>query len=544
MIRAHMFIIILLGIIQDATAQNTVINSGIITFKAAKNIYVRFDDTDFIIEGDTIYSHFDDKIPCMVVIRKSSSSVVCHMINDCNLLKNDTVYHNRFIDPGIDKESQELDPNILAEESSKLIEVGQIDESYEPEKDHHRLNEKLSGRFSMATQSNFSNLENQDRHRLLMRLTVNADNISNSRFSFQSYINHRKNFISNSLDYSRPTSFYNVYNLAINYQFDDQSIITLGRKINQKISSVGPIDGIQAEKRLGSIFMGGILGFKPDVSDFGFNADLLEYGGYLGHEMAGQKVNSQSTVGLLEQRNNGNIDRRYGYFQHSSSYSNTLSLFTSAEIDLYENIGGVATSNLRLTNIYTSLRIKPARKLSITISYDARRKIILYETFRTDIEQLLADDQARQGLRLRININPIKYVNGGISFNKRFQNDSENKSDNLNAYIGHSRMPMLMGRITINYNKNSSNYVKSTVFSMRYTHSLIKNSIEGEFYYRFADYNYFTSESISKQQFIGSGFSFRLSKKLVLSILGEYSTRDTQENLRINTRIIKRFYKK
>lgn len=524
--------------------QEVTLLEGVVTFRAAENVYVRFENTELISSGDTIHSNNNFSEPCLVVIRKSSSSIVCHNINNCLVGKNDTVFFRYISLPDIEKEIEELDPNLQAEEISKEIEAGEYKNLTEIKKQNQRFDEKISGRISAASQSNFSNIGDQDRHRILMRFTLNADHISNSKFSMQSYINYRKNYISSNIDYSRPTSFYNVYNLALTYQLDSLSRITLGRKINQKVSSIGPIDGLQVEKYLGHFFIGSILGFKPDISNFGFNSDLLEYGGYVGYDIAGKNIYSLSTFGLLEQRKSGSTDRRYGYFQHSSTYSNNISFFTSAEIDLFENIGGVSSTNLRLSNIYTSIRIKPLKKLSVTISYDARKRIILYETFRTDIEQLLADDQARQGLRLRINVNPLKNITGGFSFSKRFQNDSENKSDNFNVYISHSRLPTLNGRMVINLNKNKSNYLESTLYSMRYSRQLMKNSIEGEFYYRLVYYNYFTSESKSEQQFFGSGFSFRISKNLVLSILGEYSTRDVQDNLRLNTRIIKRFYKK
>jgi hypothetical protein len=239
-----------------------------------------------------------------------------------------------------------------------------------------------------------------------------------------------------------------------------------------------------------------------------------------------------------------NIDRRYAYVQHSSTISNKVNFFVSAELDLFENLDGITSTNLRLSNIYSSIRFRPIKKLSISLSYDARRRIILYETFRTELEQLLADDQARQGIRLRINFNPMKNVNGGVTFSKRFQKDSENKSNNINGYMSHSNLPSLKGRININFNLNKSNYLESTIFSFRYSRSLIRNTIDGEFYYRYADYNYFTSENKLSQQFYGTGLSFRLSKQLILNILGEYSNREKQDNLRFNTRIIKRFYRK
>jgi hypothetical protein len=542
--RRGICILLFLLIVQFISGQETTILKGIITFKAAENIYIRFENTELIAAGDTLFRDNEIATPCLVVTRKSSSSVVGHTISGCSINKNDTVYYLHIPSIEIEEIREELDPNVQAENISKEIDPIDIIPDPDEKNFNFQYKERIIGRISAASQSNFTNIDDQDRHRMILRFTMDAANISNSKFSFQSYINYRKNYISSNLNYSSPTSFYNVYNLALTYQLDSLSSLSIGRKINQKISSLGPIDGLQVEKFLGNFYLGSILGFKPNISDFGFNADLLEYGGYIGHLATSKNIYSLSTFGLLEQRNKMNIDRRYAYLQHSSTLSNKINFFVSAELDLFENVDGITSTNLRLSNIYSSISFRPIKKLSVSLSYDARKRIILYETFRTEIEQLLADDQARQGIRLRINFNPIKNVNGGITFSKRFQKDSDNKSNNINGYISHSNLPSLKGRININFNLNKSNYLESAIFSFRYSRSLIRNTIDGEFYYRYADYNYFTSENKLNQQFYGTGLSFRLSKQLILSILGEYSNREKQDNLRLNTRIIKRFYRK
>jgi hypothetical protein len=327
------------------------------------------------------------------------------------------------------------------------------------------------------------------------------------------------------------------------YKFDDQSTITLGRKINPKISSIGPIDGLQTEKSFGNVYVGSILGFKPDISDFGFNKDLLEYGGYIGYGLSHEKVYSQSTIGFLEQKNKGFIDRRYAYLQHSSTLNNNVNIFASGELDLYEKINGTSTNHLRLSNFYSSLRIRAHKRVSVTLSYDTRRRIILYETFRTEIERLLADDEARQGIRLRISYNPIKYLNSGFAFTRRFQIDAKNRSNNLNGYISHSKMPLLQGRVSFNYNRNQSNYANSVILSLRHSRTLIHQIVEADFYYRYTNYDYFESDTKLIQQFYGLGFTFRIDKQFVFSLLGEYNKSEIQNNMRINTRIIKRFYK-
>ena len=92
--------------------------------------------------------------------------------------------------------------------------------------------------------------------------------------------------------------------------------------------------------------------------DYGFNADLLQYGGYIGTATINENLYTQTTLGFVEQRNGNATDRRYGYFQHSSTFFRKLNLFSSLEVDLYSKLNDVETTEVRLTNLYTSARYR------------------------------------------------------------------------------------------------------------------------------------------------------------------------------------------
>ena len=512
--------------------------NGVVTFKASENIYVRFSDTDLISIGDTLYSNKDGVLfPCMTVSKKSSSSCICIRIENCSIDIDDAVVFQK----NKPEEEEEIindlpnDPEIIVYEQS---DTSKEDDS-EPSKSKYK--QKIRARASAATYSNLSNGESKDRHRTLLRFSINADHINDSKLSLEAYVNYRKNFIEGELPADYQTSFVNVYNLAATYDIDSTLSISLGRKINRKISSIGPIDGIQVDKYFKNFYVGGVAGFKPDISGFEFNSNLYEFGGYVGHFNSNQTIYTMTTIGALEQHNGGPIDRRYAYLQHSSTLWRKLSLFSSVEVDVYDNINGITSSKPRLTNLYLSTRYRPNRKLSFSLSYDARKRIIYYETLRTEVERLLADDQQRQGIRGRINFKPFRYIYTSVSYSKRFQNDNQNKSDNINATISHSRLPLLSGRLSFSINMNESNFLTSKIMSFRYSRSIIKRKLQGDFYYRTVNYDYGSSDFNSSQNYYGANLSLRLTKSLRLSILGELSTRDTDQRIRINMKLIKRF---
>jgi hypothetical protein len=519
--------------------KDVITKEGIVTFKASENIYVRFSDTENISVGDTLYNNKSGILtPCLVVSKKSSSSCICIKLFDCSIEVKDAVIYQKWI---VEKPATRDD---LSNESGLTDGIDNPNEIVLDEDENSpgaTYQQKISARASAATYSNLSNEENKDRHRTMMRFSINADHINNSKLSFESYINYRKNFIEGELPSDYKTSFINVYNLAVTYDIDSTMSISLGRKINRKISSIGPIDGLQVDKYFRNFFIGGVAGFKPDIFGFGFNSELYEYGAYFGHYQSNSSLYSMTTFGVLEQHNGGPVDRRYAYLQHSSTLWKSFNFFTSAEVDIYDSINGVSSNKPRLTNFYISTRYRANRALSFSLSYDARKRIIYYETLRTDVERLLADDDQRQGIRGRINFKPFKYINTSVSYSKRFQSNNQNKSDNVNVTLGHSKLPMLSGRLSFSFNMNESNYLSSKIMAFRYSRSIFKGKLQGDFYYRIVNYNYGNSDFNSSQNFYGTNLSIRLTKSLRLSILGELSTRSTDQRIRINTKLIKRF---
>ena len=509
--------------------------NGKVSFVTSKNIYVKFDDTKNINIGDTL-KFLNQKTACLVVKNKSSNSVVCSVIYECNVKKGDEVYYN-YSSKNKNVEKAIIVDQVIENNKDSIV----IDD--QKEKDSRYLQE-VKGRISVASYSTLSNIRD-DRHRIMYRFSLNADHIRASKFSFESYLTYRQYFNSEESSISRNKNRFNVYNLALRYDIDPSLSLVIGRKINNKISSVGAIDGLQVDKFFGKNYVGAIAGFRPDIYDYSFNSDLFEYGAYIGRISDNINFYSQTTLGFIEQRNNKEIDRRYVYFQHSSTIVKKLNLFTSLELDLYNKVNDTVNNDVRLTNLYASARYRFSRKFDLTLSYDSRKRILYYETFKSEIERLLDDDIARQGFRARINVRPIKYLITGISYSKRFQSDRENKSDNIYGYVSYSRIPSVGGGLSVNYNMNTSNYLKSKIFSVRYSRNLLKNKLNADFYYRNADFSYFNSHiGNNKQNYYGANLSYNITRRLMLSVSGEYSNSSQENNYRIYTKLIKRFYSK
>jgi hypothetical protein len=407
---------------------------------------------------------------------------------------------------------------------------------------------QIKGKISVASYSTLSNTRD-NLHRVMSRFSLYADNISNTPVSFESYITYRQYLNSGEQSSNYKNNYFNVYDLALKYNIEHTLTITAGRKINSKISSVGAIDGLQIEKYIGNNYIGVIGGFKPDFFNFGFNSNLFEYGAYIGNQIDRQNFNSQSTLGFIEQQNSGNIDRRYVYFQHSSTLFKKINLFSSLELDTYNKVKNLSNKAIRLTNLYVSARYRFNRQLNVSMSFDSRKQILYYETFQSNIEKLLDDDLTRKGIRLRINTRPKNNIYAGISYSKRYQNDNKNKSDNIYTFLTISNLPGITGSINVNYNVNKSNYLESDILTLRHSRYLIHDKLFADFYYRFVNYTYTNGNSglsnpTPVQSYYGADLSYNIGRRLTLSVSGEYSKSGIENNYRIYTKLIKRFYTK
>ena len=501
---------------------------GTVSFVTSSNVYVKFDSTEDIEIGKIL--KFSDT-DCLRVTDKSSTSVVCSIIDNCLIKKGDIVIYllvsEENIETIIEPDEKEVIPIETVENDSIILNKEPI------------YSEKIRGRISVGSYNSFSNLR-EDRHRIMTRFSMNADHISDSKFSLQSYLAYRNIITPSGSRYRGRTSVFNVYNLNLKYDASPSLSLTAGRKINSKASSTGAIDGLQVEKYFGNFYVGGIGGFRPDFSDYGFNSKLLQYGGYVGLETVSENFSSQTTLGAMEQTNSGSTDRRFVYFQHNSTIASKLNLFGSLELDIF----GKDNNDTRLTNLYLSTRYRFNKAVNIMVSYDSRKRIIYYETYESEIENILDDDLARQGIRARLNVRPFKMIWAGISYSNRFQSDDKNKSDNIYGYLTLTKIPKIGGRLNVSYNMNTNNYLTSNIYSIRHSRDLVKSKLYADFSFRQANYAYEDSNRDFIQDYYGIVLNYRISRTWQFSISGEYSQLNDDNNYRFYSRLIKRFYSK
>lgn len=512
-------------------------NAGSVSYTSARNIYVKFKSTKAIQVGDTLFTKFmDDWKPVLKVINKSSTSCVCQPLDSLDFKNIGPIYFKKshLADEITDEKENEIRiPDLNPDVLTKPVKAEKTNSLRTPD--------KWKGRVSAASYSGFGSNQSSQAHRLQYTLSAQGNDLINGHFSIESYISFRHRLG----EWHRVTDNLNdalkIYSLSGSYEIRDKFKISLGRRINHKVSSLGAIDGVQAEWKFNNFEAGAILGSRPDLKDYGFNFIYPEAGVFIHYNWnVDQKIISQQTLSLMEQRRNGSIDRRFMYFQHSSTLFRNLSLFCSAEYDLYQNIPNESSAIFKLTNIYLMGRYRFSRRLNMSLSYDARSNIIYYETYKNDIDRLL-EDETRQGLRLQFQIQPAKFINISLGSNYRYQQSGANESLNFNVYASHSRIPILDCALSISGNYLKTNYLVSKVYGIHLSKDYFNGKFFSEGYYRLVNYDYSLYDYNSTQHIGGISINMRLGKKHTLGVYAEETFDKLGNYLRLNARAMYRF---
>jgi len=520
-IMKHLLLIFLLLILGSGLKSQTFDEGkeGTISFITAQNVYVKFESTENIVVGDTLFAIQETKIiPVLIVKDLSSISCVCAPISKKQLSVADKIItRQKIVQP------PKKDIVAIAIVVPVVNPLGIKTDTTSVKKElPTELKQNIKGRISLSSYSNFSNVSDFSQ-RMRYTFSLNALNISDSKLSAEAYIS----FVHKYKEWSEvKDDIFNglkIYSLSANYAFNKNNNIWFGRKINPMLSNVGAIDGIQYETKFKSITAGVFAGTRPDYMNYSFNANLLQYGGYIGHDYITAKGNMQSSVAFVEQKNNGNTDRRFAYLQHSNSLIKNLFFFGSIEFDLFNKVINTQDSTYtqdnkpNLSNLYVSLRYKVIKQLSLSLSYSNRQNIVYYETYKSIIDQLL-EQSAMQGYMFQVNCHPGKKLSFGANAGYRFSKQDPRPSKNLYSYFTYSNVPWLNASATISATFMETSYINGSIYSLGLSRDLIPGKVYGGIGYRYVNYKFVNNETPLVQNMGEINLTWRLMKKLSCSL--------------------------
>lgn len=487
--------------------------SGTVSYVNLQHSYVRFTTTEGISVGDTLFvKRVDSKLqPVLVVQNMSSISLVCKSLAEYVPKKGDSIL--AFPEFSIlQKNEKEISSEIILEKSQEAVAVN--DQIFEETKHKNPLAGDVNGRVSVNSYTNLSNNLNQYQ-RLKYNLSLSTGIKDTGSINTTMYLSYNQK-ISSLSPFQHDLK---VYSLTASYNFDKLSSISLGRKLNPGMANIGAVDGVQFEKQNGNWSYGAVAGSRPDMTNYGFNPRLMQFGAFGTYKS--EKLKMQSTVAFFNQLNNWNTDRRFMYVQHNQQIAPTLSFFGSAELDLYSIEQGVVKSNINLTGLYLSVRYRPQQKLSLSLNYDARRNVFYYETYKNFADSLY-DRETRQGMRLQVLWRPSAHLIWNTYAGYRIANQIDNASMNGSSSLTYTELPWIGGSITARITGLSVNYLSGYILAGEFEHELA-NNINFNIDYQFVNYNLLSSSTLLKQHLVEIGAYWRVNKKWMISINNETS---------------------
>jgi hypothetical protein len=531
------FIFLLLTVFGELTGQSLTENvPGKVSFISSQNIYVKFKSTAGISTGDTLFvSAGNTLIPVMTVKNLSSVSCVCTAISEANLQVDKIIIAKaKIITPQAEKTAVAVKPQ---ENQVKKV----LSDSLKKDEVKNELKQRIKGSLSASSYSDFSNTSASNSNRFRYTLSLDARNIADSKFSVDSYISFKHKAGDWGEVKSNLFSALKIYNLSVRYDVNKTTQISLGRKINSRISNIGAMDGLQFEKSINNFSMGAIAGTRPDYTDYGFDSKLLQYGAYVGYSSKKTGITNESSLAFMQQTNNSKTDRRFIYLQHSNSIVKNLYFFSTFEVDLYKLTSDSLPQNtFNPTGMYLSLRYKITKNISLSGSYDARKNIMYYETYKTYIDRIL-ETELRQGFRFQVNYRITKDIMVGVQSGYRFLKSDPHPSKNAYGYLTYSRIPGVNISATLSATLLESNYMNGKILGLSISRELFKGKLSTDIGYRYVDYRLPENLLNIRQSIAEMNLSWQIFKNLSLSMNYEGTFEKLDKYNRIYLQVRKRF---
>ncbi len=493
---------------------------GKITYQNANHIYVRFSSTAGIEVGDSLHCSADGtQPPCLTVLQRSSTSCVCTSIGQQSFQLNQAIFFSKkqakiSTPPAVRSIDTASSPTSHSDSTQTLTKIDSNNAKT-------LLKESYLGRLSISFSGDLNQPFNSKYSGLRISNSFSINHIKNSNLSFDSYLTYRHRY---GIDLLNKTVFdeTQIYSLFFNYKLPYQLQLNLGRKNNIAISSIGPVDGLQIDHRWNHFSYGILLGSRPDHINFSYNINYFQWGSYISFQKPG--FDRQFSVAWMQQNNHGKTDRRFAYGQWTDQLFKSLYAFASVEIDMYSKWNDTISYKPRLTSLYANLRYRINSHWTAQCSYDNRRNIILYETYNTILDQLIAQE-TRQGLRLNLSYRAKKYWSVNSTAFLRYQ---ANRLVSRNVLLLFNVSNISTQKINLSFQANQLNteFISGTIFGLRVNKDFLQGKLNGEVQYRWMNSQYSYAENNSRQDIVNMTLSIILPSKRMIFINHEANWND------------------
>ena len=491
---------------------------GEVTYISHDNIYVRFTSAMNIESGDTLWASSDQGWqPAMIVAQRSSISVVGQALPGAHLEVGQIMQHRST---AISSPKESIDDS-----TETVIELPNNPSGWAQSRGRFRW----SGAAYVTGADNLRIVNRFNWHHEFENIPLTID-LQGSRQMQRISIG----------DSAYSVSKANPHRFALTYQVSPQHEIGFGRQRIRALSSLGVLDGLHYEHKNGNWQWGGVVGFRPDLMTYQVNLGQFQMGIYGQHQYQVGNVRITQSLGLMEQRVGTAVDRRFLYYQASGQWGDWR-LFGSSNIDLYENFDSAAArTTLKPNSIYLSAQYRINDQWQVFTSWDSRQRIIFYETYDHELEQILADQRALQGLRIRVQYRKDEHWRFNMGGHLHSQLNS-NTALLLQTGMDYRNLPKIGGHLSLQGQFGTANAMNTTMLSLRYRRSAFNNRLQGSVYAR----GMMTQiPGVWKPSYLLGYYGIQLSSQLAngwgATIFAEYSQQGQVTVPRVNFKLSKR----
>ena len=494
-------------------SQNELKIPGTIIYISSQNFYVRFENTVRVTVGDTIYLS-ETGTEVGIVKYLSSQSAACSYLATTGIDLNSQVYiRTKKNDSGSQPTKQNADENdpSLWNDLNATKTVNTVSEN----------NFNLSGRVSVRSFTNYttSSTHAQNQYwRYGLSLRSNKVGVKNLEFQSSAMYGYRADKWKNA------GSVWNnlkIYDFFFSYKPSASFTLQAGRVRNQNLYSLSTFDGVLFDYTFSKFTIGTFVGSHPGWQNMGVNIKLMQYGAFLSREDSIGKLRMSNNISFANQTNSGKTDRRFLYFLHRTRLTN-FSFALSSEFDLYQVELNSAKSVFEPTSIYASILYRFDNKLSFDLSYDARKTIYYFESFKSTIDSIL-DSRMRQGVRLGASYRWSRTLSVGLNGGFTKQNDDLHPSFYAGTSVAINEISNLNFSLIGDLTYLQSNYLNGFAYGIKINKSFLLNYLNMGLGLRRVDYLLVrnTSDGVA-QNILNADVRLQLLNSLYFNLVYEF----------------------
>lgn len=486
---------------------------GSVTYLSSQNFYVHFETTKNISVGDTIYIS-ETGTSAGVIQYLSTQSAAC-----VNLQKNSIELNSQVYVIKSNKSDESTAASLNNNETENFFTKGISSSGSRSLKSSDEFN--FSGRFSVRSFSNYTNGVTKAQNQYLRySLSLRAKNIGIKDVSFQSsaVYGYRTDNFNNS------GSIWNnlkVYDFFFLYQPATSTELQVGRIRNQNLYALSTFDGVLLDYTFSHFTVGTFAGSHPDWQNMGVNIKLMQYGAFLSREDSLEHATITNNLSFANQTNAGKTDRRFLYFLHRTRMTN-FSFSLSSEFDLYQVELHKQKSVFNPTSVYASALYRYNNSLSFDLSYDARKAIYYFESFKSTLDSIL-DSRMRQGVKFGTTYQWSKTLSVGLNGGFTKQTDDSRPSLHAGTSVSLTEVTKLKFTFIADFTYLQSNFLNGFAYGIKFSKNFFVDNLNAGLGLRRVDYLFArnTSDGIA-QNILDADLRWQLTRTLYLNFVYEF----------------------